>query len=800
MKGRYYVQMNKASGYYTSFFFAIILFLFYSKTTFAQNYITTVVGNGLRGNGPDNIAAINAQLQLPASVTFDASDNMFISDTYNHCVRRVDAITGVITTIAGKPGSGGYGGDHVLATNAILNLPTAVAFDSSGNMFIADFGNHCIRRVDAVSKLITTIAGVPGQSNSIYYLDGGDNGPAIKAKFDGPGGIAVDPLGNIYVCDTYDSRIRKITMATGIITTVVGEGASTQYDGVPAINSQAGFPFSIIFDKKGNYYFTLLSSSKICKVDIATGLISTIAGKGVNSGNGGDGGLAINAGVPRPYGIAMDKSGNIYFSDFHENVIRKVDGSTGIITRIVGTGSPGYTGDGGLAISATLNHPYGIGIDSKGVLFIADRDNNVIRKLVICDPNKINGPLKVCANRSINLINTQSGGIWSSSDNSIATVSSDGSVSAKKAGLVDIKYTITNSACGTSNDQVTITVLPVPTVNFGLPQICLPDGRGIFTDSSIIEDGSESMFTYQWNFNDPADPSSSALKNPVHKFINTGPYAINLMVTAGNGCTDSLSKKLVSIYAQPKAGFIASKMSICINEIVQFTDTSKTNDDVATKWHWTFGNNQTSAKQNPSMEFIDSGSQQVYFYFINDKGCNSDTISKKIEVYPYPVLLLDTVMTIDEGANAFITPYYYGAGLNFLWTPSSYLDNVFSMKPKTSTPDDIIYTLTLTGTAGCSVEKSIHVNILKKIIVANAFSPNGDGINDSWIVQGLGNYMNAVVKVYNRNGQVIFNSTGSYVKWDGTHQSKPVPVGTYYYVINPGKGKGLISGSVTVIK
>lgn len=360
---------------------------------------------------------------------------------------------------------------------------------------------------------------------------------------------------------------------------------------------------------------------------------------------------------------------------------------------------------------------------------------------------------------------------------------------------------ITDSGCKSNINQQVIKVNPLPIVNFTLPSICLPDGRGTFNNQSSIVDGTEALFSYQWNFGDAHDLTSSTLKNPTHKFIALGPYDIQLKVSSKEGCVDSLTRSLTTIYPWPKAAFSATPTEICLGDHIQFNDLGNGISSNAVTWNWNLANGNTSTLQNPSKRFTDSGTFDIQFYFFNEQGCVSDTLTKQIMVHPYPKLTLGPKINVLEGGSSPLKPQYkYGTNLSYLWTPSTYLNNDTDSIPITSPLDDITYQLVLTGIGGCSVTDQIDIKVLLSPVVPNAFSPNGDGINDKWRILYLESYPGATVDVYDRYGQVVFSSVGYSVDWDGTVKGKDLPIGTYYYIINPKNGRKIVNGSVTIIR
>jgi uncharacterized protein (TIGR03437 family) len=325
----------------------------------SNGVITTVAGNGGFGFSGDNGPATSAQLNGPVCVAVDSAGNLYIADQPNQRIRKVS--NGVITTVVG---GGSSIGDNGPATNAQLYEPSGVAVDSAGNLYIADAYNYRIRKVS--NGVITTVAGNGTQGFS------GDNGPATSAQFYDPVGVAVDSAGNLYIADFANCRIRKVT--NGVITTVAGnETRGFSGDGGPATNAELNLPAGVAVDSAGNLY--IADSARIRKV--SNGVITTIAGNGI-SGFSGDNGPAASAQVSDD-GIAVDSAGSLYIADGSNHRIRKI--SNGVITTVAGDGVPGFSGDNGPATSAELMYPSGIAVDSAGSLFIADSNNNRIRKV-----------------------------------------------------------------------------------------------------------------------------------------------------------------------------------------------------------------------------------------------------------------------------------------------------------------------------------------------------------------------------------------------------------------------------------
>jgi uncharacterized protein (TIGR03437 family) len=288
----------------------------------------------------------------------DSAGNLYIADYWNYRIRKVSK--GVITTVAGN-GTPGFSGDNWLATSAQLLYPGWVAVDSAGSLYIADGGNSRIRKVS--NGVITTVAGngTPGFS--------GDGGQATSAELYEPSGVAVDSAGNLYIADTRNNRIRKVS--SGVITTVAGGGSSFGDNG-PATRAWLNGPAGVAVDSAGDLYIADLGNNRIRRV--SNGVITTVAGGGSSIGNNGP---ATSAELYYPEGVAVDSGGNLYIADFLINRIRGV--ANGVITTVAGTGAPDFGGDGGQATSAQLNGPMGVAVDSAGDLYVADFGNNRIR-------------------------------------------------------------------------------------------------------------------------------------------------------------------------------------------------------------------------------------------------------------------------------------------------------------------------------------------------------------------------------------------------------------------------------------
>lgn len=387
--------------------------------------IATVAGNGEPGYAGDNGSAVRACLNEPKGLALDGNGNLYIADAENHVIRRVELATGLIVTVAGRPDadhgtagqagtsapaededpladppagkaeqfsqlpdlsgtvryvvgtarSGRFGGDGGPATKAMLHCPGAVAVDRRGNLYIADTMNHRVRKVDAATGVISTIAGTGQRRYS------GDGGLATKAALNEPVALAVDDRGNLYIADQSNNRVRRVDLNTGLITTVAGTGEMGYTgDGMPAVAAGLSGPSGLAIGPDGDLYIADTFSGRIRRVELTTGLISTVAGDGGEyrfSGRAEE----LSTSLSRPHAIAMDRDGNLFVTDSDSHLIRRWDRKKKIITRLAGSGRAEFGGDGGDPLNGSLNYPFGVVVDGAGNVYIADTFNHRVRMI-----------------------------------------------------------------------------------------------------------------------------------------------------------------------------------------------------------------------------------------------------------------------------------------------------------------------------------------------------------------------------------------------------------------------------------
>ena len=361
-------------------------------------------------------------------------------------------------------------------------------------------------------------------------------------------------------------------------------------------------------------------------------------------------------------------------------------------------------------------------------------------------------------------------------------------------------YNTSSFGCNSTVLTKPVTVSPRPVPNFGLdkPSYCIPNAVVSFNNTSFVADGSS--MTYLWDFGDGSN-TSTAFNPAPHWYIGTGPYNVNLKVTSGIGCIHDTTIIVNTIHPQPKAGFTINKPGICIGDDVTFTDNTDGKDGTVNQWHWVMGDGSIRTTGTVTYTYSNANTFNVVLYSVNSHGCNSDTVTKPFTVYPYPTVNAGPDRFILEGGSIVLQPVVTGNDLQFLWTPDLYFVDNKIEKARINRPlTDMTYTLTVTARGGCSFSDIVFVKLLKFPKIPNTFTPNNDGINDTWRIDYLNTYPDNRVQVFTRTGQLVFESRGYDTPWNGTIKGKPLPFDTYYYIIEPGNGRDPITGYVTIIK
>ncbi len=561
--------------------------------------ITTITGNGTWSCSGDGGPATAAHVGQLNGIVVDFTGNVIISCLSCRKVRKIDG-SGTITTSIGT-GTGGSTGDGGQATAANIGIPTGLAIDRLGNLYMSDAENSVIRKVTP-SGIISTIAGDASIIGGGYS---GDGGLAVHALLNYPQGLAADTAGNLYIADASNSVIRKID-ASGIITRVAGNGMyGFAGDGGPATDAQIQWANGVATDNQGNFYIADQLNNRVRKVD-AAGIITTIAGNGTY-GYSGDGGPATNAALSYPNDIKTDSHGNIYIADYRNHVIRKVD-TSGRITTFAGNGILGDAGDGGVATLANLNDPEFVTTDKNNFVYIAELNGARVRKVDTCIAPviaPITGDTFLCTGMTVTLSDTTLGGIWSSFDTTVASINSSGVVSSLSKGLTPISYTVTNS-CATLHVSRNVIVGPYAGVISGEHTICpffsllftsnIPGGTWLSTNpliatvsgTGLVSTGSPylgysdilyivtdscGIDTASFRVNDSCfeGATHNALQTTEHAAIYPNPTKNNFTVLVSSGLDEPMDISISNTIGQvlyKLTGFTNQKKEIGFNEPV----------------------------------------------------------------------------------------------------------------------------------------------------------------------------------------------------------------------------------------
>lgn len=563
----------------------IFFTLFFFNTVHSQ-IITTIAGTGVGGYSGDGGPATAAQLRWPHGLTVDNAGNIYIGDHDNHRIRKVSP-GGIITTYAGT-GVMGNSGDGGPATAAKVYQPSFLTVDNNGNLYFIDPNAISIRKINSAGVINTIAGGLP-------MGDAGDGGPLAQAQFMNIAGLAFDAAGNFYISDFGCGKIRKVDAITGIISTVAGTGVNGYSgDGGPATSAKLDRPYEVSFDNAGNMYIPDAGNNRIRRVDAVTGSITTYAGTG-GTGYSGDGGPATSATLWFPWHSAMDNAGNLYVSDGLNLVVRKIT-PAGIISTYAGTGTHGYSGDGGPAVTAQMSVPAGITVDAGGNVYVVQRDHfDAVRKITACLTGIVTqqpSDVSICniGNASFSItgsgfsslrweVNTGSG--WSTlSDN--AVYSGTNTTMLSVAGIdptmnnYRFRCAVTNACAVIYSMPATLRVaqLATPAVSITSSRSTVCAGTTVVFNATVANGGAVPSF--QWRKNGQPVGSNSAVYSENN--LNNGDV-ITCMLTSSSNCvtTNSATSNpitmLVTAPATPGITISPSANNICSGVPVIFSST-----------------------------------------------------------------------------------------------------------------------------------------------------------------------------------------------------------------------------------
>ena len=365
-------------------------------------------------------------------------------------------------------------------------------------------------------------------------------------------------------------------------------------------------------------------------------------------------------------------------------------------------------------------------------------------------------------------------------------------------------FVTTSNGCRSTVKTIPVFINPIPRPNFTTPaSACLPSANVTFNNTSSIPDGTQSSFSYLWNFGDPLSGmlNTSTGSSPSHIYNTVGPFNVNLQVISGAGCIRDTTIVLNTINPEPTGAFNIDKNDICVGQSFLLSDNSNPANGTTVQWNWNMGDGNVRTTQSFSYIYGTAGTFDITMYITNSNGCRSTSATRRVTVNPYPTVNAGPDLFILEDGSDTLEPIITAINPTYLWTPNNYFLSSNNIKnPVVKGVNDITYTLTVTGQGNCVSSDQVFIKVLKGPEIPNIFSPNGDGIHDTWVIKYLDTYPGGTVEVFNRYGQLIFRSVNYSVPWDGTINGKQVPMGTYYYIVDPKNGRKLMSGYVDIIR
>jgi len=388
---------------------------------------------------------------------------------------------------------------------------------------------------------------------------------------------------------------------------------------------------------------------------------------------------------------------------------------------------------------------------------------------------------------------------WNLGNGQTPTVSNNTpfSVAYSNAGPATVSLAVvSDQGCLSDRVQRTLTVHPLPVASFTVPaSVCLPGGAANFTSTTTVGDGS--ALTYQWNF---GDGSAAATGTTVsHIYSDSAEYAIRLVATSSFGCVDDTVRRFSAFFGRPFANFAISDYEICQGDTSRFTDLSVAPGSTVTRHLWNFGDNTTDTASNPVKVYREPNLYAVNLRVTNGAGCVGDT-TINLKVHLQPRVDAGPSFVVAQGSTVRFNPTVNSSTLEFTWTPPAGLSNPSALRPTLVALQNQRYYLTAEGDGGCTATDSLDVKILLTVKIPNAFSPNADGINDTWAIENLKDYPGATVEVFNRYGQRVYFSNGYATPWDGRFNGSALPFATYYYVITLKNGFAPITGTITIVR
>ena len=793
--------------------------------------IATIAGNGIQGYSGDGGPALSAELNTPLGVCLDPSGNLFISDYSNNNIRKVDAATGIISTIAGT-GVVGFSGDGGPAINATFNAPSFIRCDKAGNLFIVDYWNYSIRKIDAKTGIITTIA---GDGTDQYH-----SGQAAANHGLLPRNFAFDAAGNMYITQhlyiyltNTTNIISKLDMATGIITTYAGTGVmGFSGDGGPALNAQFSDPFGISLDKNDNVYVVDGLNGRVRRIDKTSSIITTVAGDGTFNYPSLTGpNPALKVGFKSLHDLFIDINGDILITDQSDERIFKLNPTAGTITTISGNQNFGKGAECVNPTQTIMGNPVQVVADNSGNIFVTDQSNYRIRKIFTPASTSISVFISadannVCAGTAIHFTatasNTGSPLVYQWLVNGVTSGTNSASFSSTTLSNNDVvSCTVQNAAganCSVSaqatSNKLTVAVVsalnPGIQINASANPACA--GSSVSFTANASQAGSQP--SYQWmvngihvGTNSPLFSSSSLLNNDkVTCTLTTDPSFT--CVLANTVTSNTIIQQITAPVAPTVSISTASgPLQVCNGDSLTIS-AQTTGAGTAPSFEWFINNAPAGTGAAITVKGLQS-SETVYCQLTpGGAGCYTPAAvtsnQLQLTVTPPPVLTPGFAdSTIQPGKQVQLLISSNNTLSSYQWTPVSALVDPQSLQPTTQ-PLFQSTVFTLTAKSGsCTVVETIHIKVLVPgLYLPTAFTPNGDGLNDIFRLPPNTAVSLNEFSVFNRWGIKIFTTKNTGTGWDGTIGGKPCAPGTYIYRVSGKNGSQtiLIKGTVVLIR
>lgn len=647
--------------------------------------ISTIVGNGSLSHSGDGGSAISASLASPTGVAFDASGNMYIAEFTGNYIRKVSS-AGIISTIAGT-GTASSTGDGSAASSATLNNPSGIAIDGSGNIFIAEASGNRIRKINT-SGIISTIAGTGAASST------GDGGAATSATLNFPTDIVIDGSGNLYISENSGNRIRKINTA-GNISTIAGTGtASSTGDGGAATSATLNNPAGLAFDASGNLFIAENSGHRVRMIN-TSGDISTVAGTGTATSTG-DGSAATSATIKYPRSLVFDASGNLFIAEENGSKIRRVN-SSGVISTVVGTGTYSYSGDGAAATLATIKTPFGLSMYS-GNLYFSDFNSYVIRRVCNAPVPTVTPTLTYCEGSTATALTaTGASLLWYGSETGGTGVASAPIPNTASTGTSTfyVSQTPTSFGCESPRTSITVTVNSTPDAPSVTTPVTYCEGVATTELDATLASTSDTLLWYT-----SATGGTGSLTAPTPSSATSGTTIYYVSAKSELNCEGSRSAISVIVNDTPSAPVVISPVTYCEGTIASALTATKPSPTDNLYWY-TAASGGTGSLTAPTPGTSTVGTTSYYVSAKTTNGCEGARSLITVDINPTPSAPVVTTpinycfgvtaSPLTATASGTDTLYWYtvasgGTGTKTAPTPSNLVvgDNNFYVSSKTT--------------------------------------------------------------------------------------------------------------------